>query len=116
MRCETGVNVAAEKRVTANDFGMQHNPGGGFPEILLVEFCAQTAGLLMGDAQSGQQAQLCAIRDFVFTRRIKAGDLLTVEVTPEGLLGTMLSAACRVTCGGESCAAGRLILAFQAPP
>lgn len=115
MRREPGVCVTAEKRVTANDFGMQHNPGGGFSEILLVEFCAQTAGLLMGDDHIGQQAQLCAIRDFIFTRRIKAGDLLTVEVTPEGLLGNMLSAACRVTCGSEPCATGRLILAFQAP-
>lgn len=91
---------------------MQNCLGGGFPDLFMIELCAQISGLALVENEQEQTAYLGAIRDFTFSRHVYAGDLLTVEAVIEGTFGSFVSAACRVTCAGLECAAGRLTLSF----
>ena len=115
---EPGVSITLEKRLSADDVFCAPGASGPCPEMLLVELCAQTAGLLnRQDADAPPRpGMLCAIPEFTFHRRVQAGDTLIVEASAEGELGPLFSIRCRITCKGEECAAGRLTLYVRTSP
>lgn len=104
--------ACAVKAVSANEWAMRTG-GGRYPAFLLLEGCAQVAGLAGGGPGQGEAGVLAGVERFRVRRRPQAGDVLQFTARLERRLGAMGRYECRVRCGGEDVAEGFLLIAFR---
>jgi 3-hydroxyacyl-[acyl-carrier-protein] dehydratase len=109
---EPGLRCVAIKHIDAREpFFAGHFPGDPIlPGIFLVEAAAQTAGIMMGAAQttSGLVKRLAAVNDFKFKKAVYPDTTIEIETTllieREGM--AVVSAV--ITVAGEVVARGQL--------
>lgn len=103
----------AVKAVSANEWAMRTG-GGRYPPFLLLEGCAQVAGLAGGGPDQGAApGVLAGVERFRVRRLPQAGDMLQFTARIERRLGAMGRYVCHVRCDGKAIAEGLLLVAFR---
>ncbi|GAB4483034.1 MAG: 3-hydroxyacyl-ACP dehydratase FabZ [Thermodesulfovibrionales bacterium] len=105
---EEGRLARGVKMITAGDSMVSAD--GGFPQCLVVEAMAQVSGIAAGRRGGSLFA---AITGMVFSRGVRAGDVLEVEGLLERTIGPNCIFRCRATVGAEQVAEGGIILHFD---
>ena len=103
-RFESGVSAVAVKNVTlAEEHLHDHFPGFPvMPEALMIEAMAQTAGILVGEANSFEEKVILAkIKKAVFFHYVRPGDTIKVHATIESLAAEAASTSGKITCGDK---------------
>lgn len=78
-----------------------------FPQSLIIEALAQISGLASG--QKGQSL-FAGIKDMVFHREVKTGDVLYLESVLDKKFGSMFSFSVSASVDGDKVAEGTLFL------
>ncbi|MHC4638692.1 MAG: 3-hydroxyacyl-ACP dehydratase FabZ family protein [Planctomycetota bacterium] len=101
---ESGKRAVSLKNVTlAEEHLHDHFPGFPImPECLMIEAMAQTAGILVGQANNFQEKVILAkIKKAAFFHYVRPGDTLMLEATIESLASEAASTAGKITCGDK---------------
>ena len=96
----SGRNAAAIKNVTlAEEHLHDHFPGFPImPECLMIEAMAQTAGILVGEAQKFQEKVILAkIKKAVFFDFVKPGDTIRLEAKIDSIAPEAASTSGKIT-------------------
>ena len=96
----SGQNAAAIKNVTlAEEHLHDHFPGFPvMPECLMIEAMAQTAGILVGEAQQFQEKVILAkIKKAVFFDFVKPGDTIRLETKIDSIAPEAASTSGKIT-------------------
>ena len=104
IKFESGKHAVAIKNVTlAEEHLHDHFPGFPvMPESLCIEAMAQTAGILVGEAQKFQEKVVLAkIKKAVFFDYVKPGDTIKLEATIESIAPEAASTSGRITCSDK---------------
>lgn len=112
---EPGCRVKGTKAVTYTENVFHgHFPGNAIlPGSLIIEAAAQTAGFLIYGAEKQLNGFLVEVKAFRFSRQVKPGILLCIEVEKEMKKGPFLLAGIRVSAGSETVAEGQLQLYIE---
>jgi 3-hydroxyacyl-[acyl-carrier-protein] dehydratase len=101
---ESGKHAVALKNVTlAEEHLHDHFPGFPvMPESLCIEAMAQTAGILVGEAQKFQEKVILAkIKKAVFFDYVKPGDTIKLEAKIESIAPEAAGTSGRITCSDK---------------
>ena len=89
-----------------------------FPGVLLVEALAQLAGIVHGSGRllpapdgAARIGYLAAVRNFKFTRPVRPGDQVRLDVEAGSTLGALSDFTATASVDGEVAATGRLVIA-----
>ncbi|MBW8002477.1 MAG: beta-hydroxyacyl-ACP dehydratase [Planctomycetes bacterium] len=99
---ESGKRAVSVKNVTlAEEHLHDHFPGFPImPECLMIEAMAQTAGILVGEANKFQEKVILAkIKKAVFFRYVRPGDSLRLEADIESMAPEAASTCGKILCG-----------------
>jgi 3-hydroxyacyl-[acyl-carrier-protein] dehydratase len=101
---ESGKRAVSLKNVTlAEEHLHDHFPGFPvMPESLCIEAMAQTAGILVGEAQKFQEKVILAkIKKAVFFDYVKPGDTIKLEAKIESIAPEAAGTSGRITCSDK---------------
>jgi len=101
---ESGRRAVAVKNVTlAEDYLHDHFPGYPvMPASLLIEGMAQTAGILVGEANNfSEKVILAKVKRAVFYSLVTPGQQVRHEATLEQMSGAAAMTSGRIFCGAE---------------
>ena len=101
---ESGRRAVAVKNVTlAEDYLHDHFPGYPvMPASLLIEGMAQTAGILVGEANNfSEKVILAKVKRAVFYSLVTPGQQVRYEATLEQMSGAAAMTSGRIFCGAE---------------
>jgi len=101
--------VRAEKTVTADDPLV----ADGLPELLLVEALAQAAACVRGSEHGQHRGFLVAASRFEFSRRVRAGETLTLRAERTATLGALHRFSAEAAVGEERICRGELSFAIE---
>jgi len=99
---ESGKRAVSLKNVTlAEEHLHDHFPGFPImPECLMIEAMAQTAGILVGEANDFQEKVILAkVKKAVFFDFVRPGDTLLLEANIESMAPEAASTTGKITCG-----------------
>ncbi len=101
---ESGKRAVAVKNVTlAEEHLHDHFPGFPvMPECLMIEAMAQTAGILVGEANKFEEKVILAkIKKAVFFDYVRPGDSLRLEAKIESIAAEAASSSGKISCGDK---------------
>ena len=111
---ESGKRAVAVKNVTLSEEHLHdHFPGFPImPECLMIEAMAQTAGILVGEANKFEEKVILAkIQKAVFFDYVRPGDSLRLEAKIESIAAEAASSRGKISCGDKLIA--EIVLMFS---